>query len=147
MYSYIEGWHVNKIDTSTNISKYRSNVKLYWGFKIWIWNTEVIINASQRCTPHRKLIQIQISKKTRGQPDRRTDGQTDGRTGMLYCHSGDLTVCSATACAACNYGLRKWSPKIDAGDQTERHRYVHKDRDIITTGTHWSPSNHRVEKI
>ena len=78
---------------------------------------------------------MQRSQKDRGQPDRLMDGWTDRRTDILYWHSGDLNPWPAAACAAHNYGPRKWSPKRDADDHTE----TQKDGHISSTGTHWVP--------
>ena len=49
-----------------------------------------------------KLTQMQKLQKACRQPN----GRMDRRTDTLYCHSGDLNLWPAAACAAGNYGPR-----------------------------------------
>ena len=81
-----------------------------------------------------------MRRLTDGIMDRRTDGWTDiqtnrqtevhtdrnmnGRTDILYFHSGDLTPWPAATCAARNFGPRKLLSKSDADDRTERLRKI-----------------------
>ena len=45
--------------------------------------------------------------RTTGRSDGHTDEQTDGRTDILYCHSGYLSLWPAAACVARNYGMHE----------------------------------------
>ena len=112
------------------------------------------INALQHWTP-----KLEINTNTKTTKFLRTTGPTggraDGRTDILYYHSGDLTPWPAAACAAHNYGPSEWSPNSDAEDQTERQRDRRMDgqmdgrtdrqmdgrtdRDISLTGPYWGP--------
>ena len=64
-------------------------------------------------------------------------GWLDGRIDIIYWHSGDLNLWPMAACAARNYGPRKWSPKGNTYDRKERHR----DRKIGSTVSHWGYSD------
>ena len=48
--------------------------------------------------------QVEINTKIAKRP---ADDRTDGRTDILYCHSGDLNPWHAAARATRNYGPRK----------------------------------------
>ena len=89
--------------------------------RIWvltyIWSI-FLINSSWRWTPTLEInTNTKIVKVL----------QTTVRTDILYFHSGDLNLWSAAACAVYNYKLRKWSPKTEADDRTQRQRVIEID--------------------
>ena len=87
--------------------RHLSSTVPHWGPS----DPSLVGNALQRWNP---TLEINTTKNITTGP------QMTIRTEILYCHSGDFNPCPAAACAARNYGPRKWLPKIDADDLTDR---------------------------